>query len=200
MPATPVAEPGAPSAHEMRLGGSCQEDLLSSPRSSGTVIPCGRSGTGLMSSDTVMSSRSDQLDMGLVEAALAVLRRACDKAIDELGGAVPQVQLRALLVIDDAGGGLDLHRLAAELTASVSAMSRVCDRMQAAGLLTTEVAASSQAGARCVLTGSGRRLARWVTDRQRGAVRDVLSTMRPQARDALVHGLSELGAAAQKPS
>jgi hypothetical protein len=87
-----------------------------------------------MGSDTVMSSHSDQLDMGLVETALAMLRRACDKAIDELGGTVPRVQLRALLVIDDAGGGLDLHRLAAELTASVSATSRVCDRMQAAGL------------------------------------------------------------------
>jgi DNA-binding MarR family transcriptional regulator len=153
-----------------------------------------------MSSDTVMSSRSDQLDMGPVETALAVLGRACDKAIDELGGAVPRVQLRALLTIDDAGGGLDLPRLAAELTASVSATSRVCDRMQTAGLLTTEGAASSRTGPCCVLTGSGRRLARWIKGRQRGAVRDVLSSMRPQARDALVHGLSELGAAVQKPS
>jgi hypothetical protein len=42
-----------------------------------------------MGSDTVMSSHSDQLDMGLVETALAMLRRACDKAIDELGGTVP---------------------------------------------------------------------------------------------------------------
>ncbi len=92
-----------------------------------------------MSSETVMSSRSDQLDMGLVETALAVLRKACDKAIDELGGAVPPIQLRALLVVDDAGVGLDLHRLAAELTASVAATSRVCDRMEAAGLLATEV-------------------------------------------------------------
>jgi DNA-binding MarR family transcriptional regulator len=153
-----------------------------------------------MSSDTVMSSRSDQLDMGPVETALAVLRRACDKAIDELGGAVPRVQLSALLVIDDAGGGLDLHRLAAELTTSASATSRVCDHMQAAGLLTTEGTASSRAGPCCVLTGSGMRLARWIKDRQRGAVKDVLSSMRPQARDALVRGLSELGAAAQKPS
>ncbi len=153
-----------------------------------------------MSSETVMSSRSDQLDMGLVETALAVLRKACDKAIDELGGAVPPVQLRALLVIDDAGVGLDLHRLAAELTASVSATSRVCDRMQAAGLLATEGTASSRTRPCYALTGSGRRLARWIKDRQRGAVRDVLSSIRPQARDALVHGLSELGAAAQKPS
>jgi DNA-binding MarR family transcriptional regulator len=152
-----------------------------------------------MSSDTVTSSRSGQRDMGPVETALAVLRKACDKAIDELGGAVPPVQLRALLVIDDAGGGLDLHRLAAELTASVSATTRVCDRMQAAGLLTTQGAGSSRTGPGCVLTGSGRRLARWVKDRQRVAVRDVLSSMRPRARDALVDGLSELGAAAQKP-
>jgi DNA-binding MarR family transcriptional regulator len=131
-----------------------------------------------------------------VETAVAVLRKACDKAVNDLGGAVPGVQLRAVLVVDDAGGSLELHRLAAEMTTSVSATSRVRDRMREAGLLTVKDTASSRAGSCCMLTGSGKRLARWIRDRQRAALSDVVNSMRPQARDALVYGLGELAAAA----
>ena len=106
-----------------------------------------------MSNETTVSAGSDQLDMGPVETAVALLRKACDKAVDDLGGAVPGVQLRALLVVNDAGGSLDLPRLAAEMTASVSATSRVCERMREAGLLATEHAAGSRPGSRCMLTG-----------------------------------------------
>jgi DNA-binding MarR family transcriptional regulator len=153
-----------------------------------------------MSNETTLSGGSGQLDMAPVETAVTVLRNACERAIDELGGAVPGDQLRALLVFDDAGGSLDLSRLAAELTASVSATSRMCDRMQEAGLLTVEDATSRRAGPGGMLTGSGRRLARWTRDRQRAALSDVVNSMRPQARDALVYGLGELAAAAQMPT
>ena len=149
-----------------------------------------------MSNHTTLSS--DQLDMAPVETGVALLRKTCEKAVDELGGAVSAVQLRALLVFDDAGGSLDLHRLAAELTASMSATSGMCYRMQEAGLLTVGDA-PSRAGPCCTLTGPGRRLARWIRDRQRAALSDVVNSMGPQARDALVYGLGELAAAARKP-
>ena len=153
-----------------------------------------------MSSDTAVSGGSEQLDIAPVETALAVLCQACHEAISELGGTVPGVQLRALLIIDEAGGSLDLHQLAAGLTTSVPATSRVRDRMQAAGLLAPGGSASSPAAQSCVLTCSGDRLARWVRNRQRTAVSEVLDSMPPQARDALVHGLRELAAAAPRPS
>jgi hypothetical protein len=63
-----------------------------------------------MSDETTVSG-SDQLDMAPVETGVAILRKTCEKALDDLGGAVPGVQLRALLVFDDAGGSLDLRRL-----------------------------------------------------------------------------------------
>jgi hypothetical protein len=148
-----------------------------------------------MSNETTLNG-SGQLDMAPVETAVAILRKTCEKAVDELGG--PGVQLRALLVFDDAGGSLDLRRLAAGLTASVSATSGVCDRMQEAGLLTVQD--TSRAGPRCTLTGSGRRLARWIKDRQRAALSDLVNSMDPQARDALVYGLGELAAATPRPS
>ncbi len=151
-----------------------------------------------MSNETTVSGSGDQLDMDAVETAVALLRKACDKAVDDLGGAVPGVQLRTLLAVDDAGGSLDLRRLAAEMTASVSATSRVCDRMREAGLLTMEdAAASSRPASCCMLTGSGKRLARWIRDRQRAALSDVVNSLCPRARDALVYGLGELATSAR---
>ena len=150
-----------------------------------------------MSNETTLGG-GGQVDMGPVQTAVTVLRKACDKAMGDLGGAVPGVQLRVVLVVNDAGGSLELQRLATEMTASVSATSKVCDRMQEAGLLTVQDAASSRPGSRCMLTGSGKRLARWIRDQQRAALSDVVNSMRPQARDALVYGLGELAAAAPK--
>lgn len=151
-----------------------------------------------MSNETTLTGASDRLDMGPVETAVALLRKACDKAVNDLGGAVPGVQMRALLAVNGAGGSLELHRLAAEMTASVSATSKVCDRMREAGLLTMRDAASSRPQSCCMMTGAGKRLARWIRDRQRAALSDVVNSMRPQARDALVYGLAELAAAGPK--
>ncbi len=50
-------------------------------------------------------------------------------------------QLRALLTIERAGR-LNLNKLAAALGASASAASRLCDRMEAAGLLSRDRAVS----------------------------------------------------------
>jgi DNA-binding MarR family transcriptional regulator len=137
---------------------------------------------------------SDELVMTQVEMGLAVLRKACDQAVDKLGGAVPGVQLRALLIFDDAGGSLDMRQFAAELTISSAAASKVCDRMQEAGLMTVGDT-SSQGAHRCVLTDSGTRLARWIKDQQRMALSKLVYSLRPHARDALIHGLTALAAA-----
>jgi DNA-binding MarR family transcriptional regulator len=148
-----------------------------------------------MSDETLVDSDSDELDMTQIETGLAVLRKACDKAIDKLGGAVPGIQLRALLIFHDAGGSLDTRQLAAELSTSVSAAGQVCDRMQQAGLVTVEDT-SSRGTLCCVLTDSGTRLARWIKDRQRMALSKVVHSLRPRARDSLIHGLAELAAVA----
>jgi DNA-binding MarR family transcriptional regulator len=153
-----------------------------------------------MSSDLTPGNSGGGLDMAPLEAGFAVLRTACDRAVDELGYAVPVAQQRALLIIDDADGSLDLRMLAAELACSPSAIGRLCDRMEAAGLLTTGRASASQAKPCCALTGSGRRLAGWIRHRQRLAVSRVLDSLAPEARDALVRGLIELAASTEGSS
>ena len=106
------------------------------------------------------------LDVGCAETGLAVLIEASERAVEELVCAVPPAQIRALLIIDRAGS-LNLSRLAEALGASASAASRLCDRIQAAGLLTRDRAAASRREIVLFPTESGRRLAERVRRRRR---------------------------------
>jgi DNA-binding MarR family transcriptional regulator len=135
-----------------------------------------------------------QAGLGSAEAGLTVLLEACERAVEELGSAVPPAQMRALLVIG-AAGGLNLSGLAGALGASASAASRLCDRMQAAGLLTRDRAAASRREIVLVPTESGRRLAEWVRGRRRAALGEVMAAMSPDGREALARGLGELAGA-----
>src|SRR6202042_1714820 len=54
------------------------------------------------------------VDVGSAEAGLTVLLEACERAVEELGSAVPPAQMRALLIIGGSGG-LNLSRLAGAL-------------------------------------------------------------------------------------
>jgi DNA-binding MarR family transcriptional regulator len=132
-----------------------------------------------------------EVDVGSAESGLAVLLEAWERAVEELGSAIPPAQMRALLIIGRAGG-LNLSRLAGLLGASASATSRLCDRMQAAGLLTRDRAAASRREIVLVPTESGRRLADWVLGRRRAALGQVLARMTPEGRAALAQGLTEL--------
>ncbi len=132
-----------------------------------------------------------ELDVGSAESGLSVLLEACERAVEEVGVAVPPVQLRALLVIDRAGS-LNLSRLAGLLGASASAASRLCDRMQAAGLVSRDRALVSRREIVVVPTESGRRLAEWVRGRRRAALGGLLAGMSAGGRDALARGLGEL--------
>jgi DNA-binding MarR family transcriptional regulator len=136
------------------------------------------------------------MDVGHAEKGLAVLIEAAERAVEEFSSSVPPAQIRALLIIDRAGS-LNLSRLAEALGASASAASRLCDRIQAAGLLTRDRAAASRREVVLFPTESGRRLAEWVRGRRRVALGDVLQAMSPDGREALAHGLKELATSAR---
>jgi DNA-binding MarR family transcriptional regulator len=134
-----------------------------------------------------------ELDAGRAAVGLTVLLEVCERAVEEVGAAVPPAQLRALLVIDREGS-LNLNRLAGLLGASASAASRLCDRMHAAGLVTRDRAASNRREILLLPTGSGRRLADWVRGRRRAALADLLRGMSPDGAEALARGLEEIAA------
>jgi len=128
-----------------------------------------------------------------VETGLTVLLEACDRAVEEIGAAVPPAQLRALLIIGRAGS-LNLNRLARALGSSASATSRLADRMQAAGLLTRDRAAASRREIVLLPTESGRQLAAWVSRQRSAALGQLLESMSPVGREGLARALAELAA------
>jgi DNA-binding MarR family transcriptional regulator len=137
------------------------------------------------------AAENGQLDVAAAETGLAVLLEACDKAVEDVGSAVPPAQLRALLIISQVGS-MNLNRLARALDSSASATSRLIDRMQAAGLLTRDRAAASRREIVLLPTESGQQLATWIRGQRQHALNQVFGAMSSEGRDALVRGLEEL--------
>jgi DNA-binding MarR family transcriptional regulator len=147
-----------------------------------------------MRPEIAWASAEGQLDLGSAGVGLAVLLEASERAAEQVGVTYPSAQVRALLIVDRAGS-MNLTRLAEKLRATASAASRLCDRMQAAGLLTRDRAVSSRREIVLVPTESGRQLAQSVRESHRAALRSVLQSLSPEGQEALISGLSELAAA-----
>jgi DNA-binding MarR family transcriptional regulator len=148
----------------------------------------------VMGHDIAWAAADGQLDLASADAGLAILIEACERAVDQLGASHPSAQLRALLIIDQAGS-MNLTRLAGALGTKAPAASKLCDRMELAGLLTRDRAAASRREIVLVPTESGRRLAQSVRESRRAALEAVLREMSPHSQEALVRGLRELAAA-----
>jgi DNA-binding MarR family transcriptional regulator len=148
-----------------------------------------------MGADMLGGTGNSQLDASSAERGLTTLVEAAERAVEKISSSVPPAQLRALLIIDRVGS-LNLNKLAAQVGASASATSRLCDRMEIAGLLTRDRAVGSRREIVLLLTESGRRLAEWVREQRRAALSELLQAMSPEGREALVRGLGELAARA----
>ncbi|WP_119731126.1 MarR family winged helix-turn-helix transcriptional regulator [Thermomonospora amylolytica] len=129
-----------------------------------------------------------------VEAGAEMLQEVCDRALEELGGTVPPTQLRALLIVD-RHHRLNLGALAHEMRASNSATSRLCDRLQASGLIVRESAARDRREVVISLSDAGRRLVDWARGRRRRELARIVDGMSPAGREALLHGLAAFRAA-----
>jgi DNA-binding MarR family transcriptional regulator len=144
-----------------------------------------------MHSNMIRDSPGDQAELARAEAGLSVLAETWQRAVEELGSVTPPAQLRALLIVDSAGE-INLTRLASMLGASMSATSKLCDRLVAAGLLARQQAAASRREITLRSTESGQRVAQWVRDQRRAALDRTLASLSPEGRRDLAHGLAEL--------
>lgn len=133
-------------------------------------------------------------DLAVAGEALTALSEVWDAAVDGAGSTVPPAQLRAVLVI--AAAPVSMSVLASRLRASVSATSRLCDRLQQAGLIARDHTAPDRRGVLLSLTPAGEKLAAWVGEQRRASLAVILAGMTPAARLALINGLRELPAAA----
>jgi DNA-binding MarR family transcriptional regulator len=138
------------------------------------------------------------LELAIVEAGFTRVWARWERAIEQIGGAVPAGQLRAVLLIDDAGV-LPVGRLATALGLSASRTRSLCDLMETAGLLAYGAGPASDGGPGANLTVAGQRLAGWIRNERRAVVAEELETLSSAGRLALVAGLTELMASRAVP-
>ncbi len=129
-----------------------------------------------------------------VEAAAESLVSVWDRSTEMSGTRVSSVQLRALFVVD-RHGELNLNGLADELDAIPSSASRLCDRLEAAGLLLRDVSEQDRRVVRLRLSPTGRRLLRDLRQRRQADIAAVLARMPIGSRAALLEGLQAFRAA-----
>jgi DNA-binding MarR family transcriptional regulator len=129
--------------------------------------------------------------MATVESLLGVL----DGARLAQSPAVPPTQLRVLTIVARSRH-TNMSRLAEALGVVPSSASRLCDRLEATGLLRRVPDPRDRREVRLLLTPAGRRLLEEVRGQRRAALAAVLDRMTPAARADLVRALAAFDAAA----
>jgi DNA-binding MarR family transcriptional regulator len=129
--------------------------------------------------------------LATVESLLGVL----DGARLAQSPGVPPTQLRVLTIVARSRQ-TNMSRLAEALGVVPSSASRLCDRLEATGLLRRVPDPRDRREVRLLLTPAARRLMDELRDRRRAALATVLDRMAPAARQDLVHALAAFDAAA----
>ncbi|MET7299715.1 MarR family transcriptional regulator [Embleya sp. NPDC005575] len=115
----------------------------------------------------------------------------------DLGGRVSPSQLRALLVVADHDG-INLNMLAARLRAMPSSASRLCDRLEGAGLLARELSATDRREVVLRLAPDGVGFVEELRSARRQALAKVLIHLEADDLDSLVRSLAVLRDAAHR--
>ncbi|POX63186.1 MarR family transcriptional regulator [Streptomyces sp. Ru62] len=142
--------------------------------------------------------RTDLAD-GLVAAALGVgdavelLATLWSSAAQDVDLPLSPHQLRALRALE-AAPGLNLTALAERLGIGLPTASRLCDRLEAAGLLERSPRSRDRREVRLELTAHARRVLGDVARRRARALATALRRMGPDDRAALTQGLRALRA------
>ena len=123
-----------------------------------------------------------------VESTAEALVGVLESARLAQSAAVPPAQLRVLTIIA-AGRHTNMSRLAEALDVVPSSASRLCDRLEATGLLRREPDPRDRREVRLLLTRQARRLLDELRELRRDAVAEVLERMSPAARQELVQAL-----------
>jgi DNA-binding MarR family transcriptional regulator len=111
------------------------------------------------------------------------------------GVPIPATQLRVLFVVEQSGA-MNLSGLANELGALLSSASRLCDRLEAAGLIVRESGQQSRREIAIRLSPDGEALLERVRRERQNQILKVLAQMPAGARQALLTGLTEFSAVA----
>ena len=124
-------------------------------------------------------------------AELLLSRRRAGAAYRRVTGGIPPVQLQALAVL--AGGDVRMRDLAVQLGLATSTVTRLVDRLEAAGLAERREQRPDRRSVLVGLTGGGRRALQAVRLRLRELVREVTEELTPSEQGEFLRLLSKVG-------
>ncbi len=130
-----------------------------------------------------------------VESTAESLLSVLDRARQAQSAAVPPAQLRVLTIVA-AAGQTNMSRLAGALAVVPSSASRLCDRLEATGLLRRVPDPKDRREVRVLLTPAARRMLDDLRERRRQSLERVLARMTPGGREDLVRALAAFDSAA----
>jgi DNA-binding MarR family transcriptional regulator len=146
---------------------------------------------------------SDQADPAPSERAAAEVEAAAEALVgiwahvaENLDVRISPTQLRALTAVGRYGE-LNLSQLAEALGALPSSASRLCDRLEAAGLLTRDAGRANRRAVSLRLTADGEALLDQARRNRRDQIARVLESMTPAGRAELAEGLAAFQRAAE---
>ncbi|MEH0985172.1 MarR family transcriptional regulator [Micromonospora sp. CPCC 205556] len=131
-----------------------------------------------------------------IDAAAEALLAVLDPAASRHQVTVPPTQLRVLALISDRPE-TNVNRLAELLDVVPSSASRLCDRLEATGLLRRVADPRDRREVRLIPTPAALTLLQELKDRRHRAVQTVLDRMTPRAQHELLLALLAFGQAAE---
>jgi DNA-binding MarR family transcriptional regulator len=129
-----------------------------------------------------------------IEAAAEALVNVLEAARSRHAGAVSPTQVRVLSIINTRPD-TNVNRLAELLDVVPSSASRLCDRLEAVGLLRRAADERDRREVRLVLTAAGRTALRELRERRTQAIQAVLDRMPHRAQHDLLISLLHFGRA-----
>jgi DNA-binding MarR family transcriptional regulator len=133
----------------------------------------------------------------LASRALVAVASRSIAAVDE---DVTLQQFRALVVLDRAGGRINVGRLAEELRIQPSTATRLCDRLVAKRLVRRRVDPANRREVTVQLTPLARHVVTEVTERRRAEIASILTAVPLAKRHTIVEALMAFSHAAGEPS
>ncbi|MCF2531078.1 MarR family winged helix-turn-helix transcriptional regulator [Yinghuangia soli] len=132
---------------------------------------------------------------GVLAETLESLSTVWGRAQEAFGTTVSPTQLRALTIIHRSRG-ISLHGLAQEMGTVSSVASRLCDRLDSAGLVTRDMDEHNRRKVVVALTFDGESLMEAIRARRVEDLVETLSKMPAADREALVAGMESFRRAA----
>ena len=134
------------------------------------------------SDSTVIDSQADELVGYWLKLGHRIMSRKLASSIyPELTGKLPRGQVHALVLLAEAGEP-KISELAAVLSLDESTVTRLVDKLEAAGLAGRRRSTSDRRSTSVVITDEGRKVVTCAREHQRVLLAEVLSALDPKER------------------